>query len=42
MDKKRKPNKKTIEAIEEGRRMIVDKEKGYKDIDELKEALGTK
>lgn len=33
------PNKKTIKAIEEGRKMVSEGQKGYRDIESLKEAL---
>ena len=38
-----KPNKETLEALEEGRRLAKDKSvHGYKAIEELKAALGIK
>lgn len=38
-----KPNKETLEALEEGRRLTKDKSvHGYKTIEELKAALGIK
>lgn len=38
-----KPNKETLEALEEGRRIAKDKSvPGYKTIEELKAALGIK